>query len=232
VVFLTANLTPRTVVADLNAWLEYTVWEVSQRFPNDTSRPYIHPRIIRWPVPASRENWRQILGDSEVDDAADFGEFFKRPTTARSTRNIWLGLVASWSGTWVATPESEWLDGWHAWAFALVKDPQGGKHLLIWDCDSKMDLRVGLGPTQRPREVFLGLQTKLYERARKEGMNIYERVWAGTTHDQGGLNLCLRFSAEWLRSVALNEDSHKPWNSVDRDIPDVRFTDFRRFQRQ
>lgn len=170
-----------------------------------------------------------------MEDAHDFNTFFKRPSSQgganRGQRNVWIGLVASWSKEWPTQPAKNWQEGWHAWVFALVKNPQRGqgKHLMIWDCDAELP-GVGFG-AKRPQEQLLGLQTVLYRRARDLD-NIDGRLWLGTTPGQGGKNRCLRYSADWLRTLALGQDSGSAWQEIpdDPDQPDGRFPGFLRFQ--
>ncbi len=235
-------------ITTINAFLEYTIWQVRQQFPDAADRPYIHPRLIRFPDSGSRADWASTLGSEEIELAGDFTEFFVRPRNdvgqSRANSNVWLGLVASWSKGWVGRPSAEWVEDWHAWVFVLVRNPArgSGKHLLIWDCDAQVQQQ--LGPTagrQRPMDVLLGVQLRLYQHVRQtsgpgrhQNQNINHRVWAGTDASQGGRNLCLRYSAQFLRSIALHVDACDAWSATpgDEDSPDPRFLGFSRFQRQ
>lgn len=129
----------------------------------------------------------------DVKDRACFSTFW---TTNHQRKKTWLGLVISWTRSWVRTNRNaEWdREAWHAWAVASVLDRSSRRQLIIYDCDPCPINNL------RPGHFLIGVQVEFIAVSRREqSQNI--PIWYNQDDRLGGQERCLDHAWAWLEKV-------------------------------
>lgn len=172
-----------------------------------TTDVYIHPRLMSFRDTAHRTNWSPtypFILDAPRSDYAIFSSLWRAGPAAN---NVWIGICGTPNSTFVGL-SSEMPIVWHAWAFALIKDHTGKRHILIYS-SGPYDSHDGLN----------GIMRYIVQLTRRSG-HIGRRDAAGhsafLSSDETfrGASLCLRLSIHWIRFIASFGD--KPL--VDNDL--------------
>lgn len=157
-------------------------------------KPYIHPRVISFSSIDNRKAWEvSKLPDALYRDV--FSTFYNRGKQGNST---WIGLFSIPTGTAMG---NDWEDApWHCFTVAIISRKEGGKALIIWDCDP-----VPVDPKRsRIKHILWGRQLAFTSYIRKRCPKV--EVWYNTDSRYTSRGRCLPYSLAMVRKWALLGD--------------------------
>ncbi|CAK7207840.1 hypothetical protein SEUCBS139899_010655 [Sporothrix eucalyptigena] len=140
--------------------------------------PRVVPKTISFKDGRQRGSWENSMPDA--GHRATVAEFVRYPLGGRTAR---LGLICCPTENWVAQQnkpkqgEGDWEGCWHASAVGLFCGDDGGKHLVVWDCDPTV--AGDEARTARASTLLRGVQRDLWREVLK-AVSSRCRLWYNT----------------------------------------------------
>ncbi|KAI8177600.1 hypothetical protein K4K51_005297 [Colletotrichum sp. SAR 10_75] len=156
--------------------------------------PYVHPRTISFKDGQGKAFWDNLPDRADRDLVGNFTRI------SHQDRQCWIGFFSVPERNWVGSG-NEWDKFvWHCFAAMVVLDETKGKHLFIYDNDTKYGTTTDL----RVKTMLWGLQKSLWEELKKRSGTV--TVWYSTDTRHRGTNKCLQHALGQAQKWSLEPD--------------------------